>query len=315
MQAVILAAGRGTRLRQLTERRSKAMLPIAGKPMIGRVMELIAGCGVDEFIVVANPLDLELTGYLEKVQMGRIQVVFQPQPHGAAEALLYAAQLITGDFVLSACDNLVPEFDLQKMLNSWQNSTSLLGLLALQTIPSTEIPSAGIVELRGEWVTRIIEKPRLQEAPSNIASLPLYCFTPDLLKYLPHVKSSPRGEYELQDAIQMLIAESGSVRGYLTKSRLTLTSEKDLLTLNRFYLVQQGNHALQIDDAVPAGTVLLPPVQIEAGAIIGDKCTIGPEVFLEAGCRLGDGVTIQRSIALRGADIPAGATVIGKVAA
>ncbi|OGO41541.1 MAG: hypothetical protein A2W36_01475 [Chloroflexi bacterium RBG_16_58_14] len=313
MQAVILAAGGGSRLNPLTLTRSKAMLPILGKPMIRRVMDNIAGCGIRDFIVVASPHDRELIHYLEQRQVEHVQMTYQSPARGAADALLHAAALIEGDFLLSACDNLVPLPDLQGMLDCWRSGAAPKGLLALLPIPTAEISSAGIVELDGEWVVRIVEKPALAEAPSNIASLPLYYFRPDLLAYLPRVQPSLRGEYELQDAIQMLIDALGGVRGIHIQSRMTLTRAEDLLALNRHFLALQGDHSLPSPQDIPPEICLYPPVRIEPGAQIGAGCTIGPEAYLEAGCRLGDGVRIQQSVVLRGAVIPAGANISGQV--
>jgi dTDP-glucose pyrophosphorylase len=222
MQAVILAAGSGSRLHPLTLTRTKAMLPIMGKPMIGRVMETVARCGIRDFIVVASPHDRELIHYLEQQQVESVRLVYQSPARGAADALLHAAALIEGDFLLSACDNLVPLPDLQAMLDCWHSGVAPKGLLALLRIPTQEISSCGIVEMDGDWVVRIVEKPALADAPSNIASLPLYCFRQNLLEFLPRVQPSPRGELELQDAIQMLIDELGGVRGINMQSRMVL---------------------------------------------------------------------------------------------
>ena len=82
-----------------------------------------------------------------------------------------------------------------------------------QRIMVSTVMETGIVELDGEWVVRIVEKPTPEEAPSNVSSLPMYCFGQTLLGYLPEIELSPRGEYELQDAIQMLIEREGRVRG------------------------------------------------------------------------------------------------------
>jgi NDP-sugar pyrophosphorylase family protein len=329
MQAVILAAGRGSRLHPLTLERSKAMLPIAGKPMVRRILENIAAAGIRDFIVVANPQDQELIRYIEGQEVYRIQLVFQPHPRGAADGLQCAAERITGDFLLSACDNLVPLADMRGVIERWQSGAAPHGLLALLPIPTEKVSSAGIVELAGEWVTRIVEKPPLEKAPSNIASLPLYCFTPDLLNYLPRVGLSSRGEYELQDAIQMLIEHQGGVRGVEVHSRMTLTDAKDLLRLNRLFLeqpsdwleqpsdwlVQPGDWLASSQGAVPSGTQLIPPVFVEPGVRLSDDCTIGPEAYLEAGCTIGARVTIKNSVVLRGGTIPDEAYIDGQVIA
>jgi dTDP-glucose pyrophosphorylase len=86
--------------------------------------------------------------------------------------------------------------------------------------------------MQGERVTRIVEKPAPGEVPGDLASLPLYLFTPALLDHLEAVCPSPRGEYELQDAIAGLIASGAEVDGILFSSRQTINSPDDLLTLN-----------------------------------------------------------------------------------
>ena len=109
MQGVILAAGRGKRLRPITLKRSKAMAPVLGKPIVERVMEDLAALGVDEFVVVASPDDQELAHHFEQASelQARVRIVHQPERLGMAHALNCAAPLIRGDFILSACDNLV----------------------------------------------------------------------------------------------------------------------------------------------------------------------------------------------------------------
>jgi len=171
----------------------------------------------------------------------------------------------------------------------------------------------GIVELDGQWVTRIVEKPSPEEAPSNISSLPLYCFTRRILDYLPRVPISARGEFELQDAIQMLIEEEGHVRGMLVEQRLTLTSPADLLAINRHYLLKGNDQPQLAPHTVGCNTRLITPLRIEGGTIIGENCTIGPNVYVERDCQIGDGVTISNAVILRESTVVDGAVVENQV--
>jgi len=159
--------------------------------------------------------------------------------------------------------------------------------------------SVGIVEMDGPWISRIVEKPSPEKAPSNISSLPLYCFSPRILEYLPEVPPSPRGEYELQDAIQMIIERDGRVCGVTVESRLTLTSPADLLALNRHYLFNGDNNPQLAPYRVGPNTQLVTPLRIENGTIIGQDCSIGPNVYIERDCHIGDGVTISNAVLLR----------------
>ncbi len=315
MQGVILAAGKGSRLHPITLNRSKAMLPILGKPMVERVMAGLAVNGVKDFILVVSPDDQDITRYFQNESQlaAGIRFVTQPERKGMADALQRAAPFIRGDFILSACDNLVPVEHVRAILDRWAVDPHPNAVLSLMEVEREMIGRTGIVEIHGPWVTRIVEKPKPEETPSNISSLPLYCFHPTILEYLEEVKPSPRGEYELQDAIQMLIERQGRVCGVMAEHRLTLTSPADLLAINRHYLAADNGHPQLAPRAVGPGTRLIPPLYIESGALIGAGCTIGPEVYIERDCVIGNQVTIQRAVLLRQVVVEDGSKIVDQV--
>lgn len=299
-QAVILAAGAGKRLRPLTDSRSKAMLPVVGKPLVARVMEGIYQAGVPSFVLVAGRGDTELLQYFHHNHA--VQIVIQEQPLGMAHALSCAAPLIQGDFLLTACDNLVETSDVRRILARWSAEPHPQALLSLLRLPPEQIQRSSAVILEGEQVTRIIEKPLPGEAPSNLASLPLYLFSTAILPLLPDVQPSARGEYELQDAIQALIGR-GAVFGMQVSGRVTMTYPQDLLALN-LQILSTLQPALQVATRqLGAGTHFLPPVYIEEDVRIGRDCAIGPGVYIETGCVIEDGVEIAQAMLLRGAHL------------
>jgi NDP-sugar pyrophosphorylase family protein len=286
MQAVILAAGKGYRLHPITTSTSKAMLPILGKPIIERVMETLAVSGMGDFILVISPDD------------------YQNERLGMAHALHQAARLLRDDFVLSACDNLFSRKDFQRLLYAWKTREGLQALLALIRVPEAEIETTGIVTLEGDRVTGIVEKPASDRAITNIASMPLYCFSQRILDFLPRVQRSPRGEYELQDAIQMLIEEGDEVRGLFFESRLTLTTATDLLNINRHFLENSEEDWQNDPEAVGPGTQLLDPLYIGVGTVIGSACMIGPNVYIDKNVRIGNEVQLRNVIVLQDGIIP-----------
>ena len=308
MQAVILAAGKGSRLHPLTNSRSKAMLPILGKPIVERVIENLAACGLHDFILVISPEDGEIKEYFqhESTLDIRLRFVHQPRRLGTADALKQAAPLLKEDFILSACDNLVSEEDGQRLISKWSQQRNFQALLSLIRIPMTDTWKTGIVTLEKDQVTSIIEKPPPDKAPTNISSTPLYCFSTRIMDYLPQVPLSPRGEYELQDAIQMMIDAGENVRGLYLQSRLTLTTPEDLLEINLHFLQREAEDC-QIDaqEAGP-GTTFEQPVCIEQGVEIGSGCTIGPSVYIEKNVRIGDSVQLENVVVLRQAILPDG---------
>ena len=315
MQGIILAAGRGKRLRPITLRRSKAMAPVLGEPIVERVMEDLVAQGVDDFVVVASPDDREIARHFgEKSELqARVQIVHQQERLGMAHALQCAAPQIHGDFVLSACDNLVAPEQIGRLMAAWHRSPRPNALLTLMPVKPEQVSKGAVVDMEGPWVTRIVEKPKPEEAISNIYSLPLYCFSPLVLDYLSEVRRSPRGEYELQDAIQMLIEREGQVSGVIIPERLTLTQPQDLLTINRHYLEKMAPPIHFTPRTIGQHTHLIPPLHVEGDTVIGRNCTIGPHVYVEQGCRIGRGVTLANAVVLHGTVVPDGATIQDEV--
>ncbi len=315
MQAVILAAGRGSRLNPITIKRSKAMLPILGKPIVARVIESIAACGLRDFILVVNSKDEDIVRYFRQQSDLDVEITFvhQPERKGMADALQHAAPRLTQDFILSACDNLVSGQDVQRMVAMWRSQPQPNAVLTLMKVPPEQIRKSGIVSLQGELVTHIVEKPDPDQAPSDIASLPLYCFSRKLLDYLPLVKPSPRGEYELQDAIEMLIQHDGGVRGCMVQRRLTLTTAADLLAINQDYLRNGSTNPLKLSAIAGDGTRFVTPLYIEDGTRIGSGCVIGPNVYIEGEVQIGNDVVLQDAVVLHGSIVPSGAIITNQV--
>ena len=315
MQGVLLAAGKGTRLQPLTLVRSKAMAPVAGRPLAGRVADLLVAQGVEELIVVVGPDDEEVQPFFaRRASLGiPVRFVVQGERKGMAHALGLAAALLHGDFIMSACDNLVPPAHLSEMVAAHRQHKAA-ATLSLMPIDISQSSKTGIVAWDAPFVRRIVEKPKPEDAPSNISSLPLYLFSPEVLEMLPLVQPSPRGEYEVQDAIQLLIERTGRVTGVLTETRQQVTNAADLLSLNLHYL-DESPGAIRCESPLPEDVKLIAPVIIEAGAAIGSGCVLGPRVYVEAGATIGAGAVVADTLVLRGAEVSPGAYIHGEVAA
>lgn len=315
MQGVILAAGKGSRLHPITLKRSKAMLPILGRPMVERVMETVYQNGVTDFVLVVSEDDRDIVRHFQEEgpPQARVRFVFQRERLGMADALRQAAPLIEGDFILSACDNLTSAEHVRELIDCYRAHPGAGAVLSVMRIPEEQLGRTGIVALSNGRVVRIVEKPPRAEAPSNIASLPLYVFSPRLLDFLPGVKLSPRGEYELQDAIQALIEHNGAVYPVFIESRLTVTGPEDLLAINRHYLMAGQDRPQLAPFTVGPNTHLITPLRIEEGTVIGRDSVIGPRVYIERDCRIGDGVGLRDAVVLRGAVIPDGTSIANEV--
>jgi NDP-sugar pyrophosphorylase family protein len=313
---IVLAAGRGKRLRPLTDHRSKATLPVAGKPMVERVMEMLARGGVERFIAVVHPGDRALIESVGRPPWaGRVALAYQEQREGTAHALECAVPLIredgAPDFVLASCDNLYPEGHVAA-LAARRREDSLDAALTLLQVQPEQIPTLAVVAVRDGRVTRLVEKPRSEEAPSDLGVPALYALSTGVLDYLPQVPVSPRGERDFPDALRLLIVDNGSVGGLLVEWRMTMTRPADLLALNGYFLRHDSTCAI-VEVDVPGDASIIPPVRIEAGVELGSGCRVGPEVYLEACSRVGAGATVRRTVVLRGAAVEPGAAIEERV--
>lgn len=315
MQGVLLAAGKGKRLQPLTFERSKAMIPVAGRPLGARVADLLVAQGIEELIVVVSSQDVEVQPYFASLaDLGiPVRFVVQTERKGMAHALGLAAPLLHDNFIMSACDNLVSIEHVAEMVST-HHRLNAAATLSLMPIEISQASKTGVVEWDAPYVRRIVEKPRPEEAPSNISSLPLYIFSSAILDVLPMVKESARGEFELQDAIQLLIGQNDPVVGVLTDSRQQVTDAADLLALNLQFLNQEKSLCL-CHSPLPRETRLIPPVVVEAGVEIAEECVIGPAVYVEQGSRVGHGSRIESTLVMRGAEVQPGEVHVGEIIA
>lgn len=312
MQAVILAAGMGTRLRPVTASRSKAMVPVLGRPLVERALLPFVENGVRDFVFVISPDDAEITRHFTELTSLDIaaQFVTQEERLGMAHALGIAAPFLSGRFAVSACDSLVDGSHVRALLAEGDGPDAVLSLLDVE--PELVSRSAA-VSLDGHSVRRIVEKPTPEEAPSFTVSLPHYIFSPRLLDLLPRLEASPRGEYEIPDAIQELIDGGRRVVGVHAEERLQVSTPEDLLGLTRRLLSAESEPKHVEPVGVGRGAKLVEPLRVEQGVVIGVGCEVGPEVFLESGCRIGNGAVVRRSMVLRGGRVADGETVEDRV--
>lgn len=303
MQAVVLAAGAGRRLRPLSLTRSKALAPLCGRPLLDWLLSALADAGCDDFVVVVADLDDDVARYCRAwPRARRLQLALQAERLGTAHALAAAAPFIEGTFLQTACDTLL-DAAVYAEFASRHRAARVAGTLFLEPVTAPEkIRRTAIVRHDGPRILDILEKPEPEQAPSRLGSIPVYLFEPALLDHLAAVQPSPRGEYELQDAIRAVIATGAPVVGYQVPQRWQVTDCADLLALNRQWLARG---ATRTD---PRATCV-GPVQIGAGAVLGPGCTLGPDAVIEDGAVLGAGVTVRRALVLNGARVPDGALV------
>lgn len=200
VKALVLCAGRGTRLRPLTHTQAKASLPVAGRPVLLHILCYLRRLGFMDVGVVISPEQRELRSLRHAGTGQRITFIVQRHPHGIAHAVS-AARRFLGDepFLLYLGDNLTDE-DITPALERFQRE-SPDGLITVREVPNPQ--QFGVAEVEGDRVVRVVEKPAVPR--TNLAIAGIYLFSPALHEGIRTLKPSGRGEYEITDAIAALI--------------------------------------------------------------------------------------------------------------
>ena len=230
--AVIPAAGRGTRMRPATRVVPKALLTVVDRPAIQYAVEEAARAGASEAILVVD-LDaghlihqhFVAGGRLPGLEDIRIRPVVQEEPLGLGHAVWEAREMVDNRpfFVILADDIVPPGHDpLPELAERASPGTSVM---CLRELPEEVIPSKGVVVPASEIVDSslelagAVEKPALEDAPSNLGLIGRYLFDPAVFDLLESLKPGHGGEVQLTDAIQELGAQ-GKLRGYVADADL-----------------------------------------------------------------------------------------------
>jgi glucose-1-phosphate thymidylyltransferase len=203
MQAVVLAAGEGTRLRPLTEDKPKGMVEVADKPILTHCFEQLVELGADElYVVVGYKKEAIIEHYGDEFDDIPITYSHQREQSGLAHALLTVEEHIDDDFMLMLGDNIF-RANLQDVINRQQEDRADAAFL-VEEVPWEDASRYGVCDTNkyGE-ITNVVEKP--EDPPSNLVMTGFYTFTPAIFHACHLVQPSNRDEYEISDAIDLLL--------------------------------------------------------------------------------------------------------------
>lgn len=191
MQCVILAAGKGTRMRPLTETTPKPLVKVAGKPLLQHIIEALPS-SVDELVIVTGYLEEQIREYFGSEFGGRtVRYVHQEEQKGTAHALWLCKDLLKGRFLFMFADDLHGAQDIARATSFTRSMLTL----------TTDTPEKfGIVVRHPDGtLAEIVEKP--EHPPSNLASTGVMVLDENIFKYDPFAKET-KGEYYLTDVLQ-----------------------------------------------------------------------------------------------------------------
>ncbi|NHN40963.1 sugar nucleotidyltransferase [Halorubellus sp. JP-L1] len=209
MKAVVLAAGEGTRLRPLTEDKPKGMVEVDGKPLITHCFDQLIDLDVDEFVVVVGYRKQDIISHYDDEYEGvPITYTHQREQKGLAHALLTVEEHIDDDFMLILGDNVF-QANLEDVVRRQQEDRADAAFL-VEEVPWEDAGRYGVCDTNdyGE-ITDVIEKPK--EPPTNLVMTGFYTFTPAIFHACHLVQPSNRGEYEISEAIDLLIQSGRTI--------------------------------------------------------------------------------------------------------
>ncbi len=203
MQAVVLAAGEGTRLRPLTEDKPKALVEVAGRPILSDCFDRLIELGADELLVVVGyKKEVIISHYEDEYEGVPITYCHQRNPKGLAHALLTVEGHIHDEFMLMLGDNVF-RANLGDVVERQREDRADAAFL-VEEVPWEDASRYGVCDTNdyGE-ITAVVEKP--DDPPTNLVMTGFYTFSPAIFHACHLVQPSDRGEYELSDAIDLLI--------------------------------------------------------------------------------------------------------------
>ena len=218
---VLLAAGRGTRMREMTADLPKPMLEVRGKPVLQYIVEGLRDAGVGHFLIVVGYRADAVQNFFgdgSRYKIG-IQYATQTVQDGTGRVIELAKNFVgLTPFVLGYGDILVAPENYKSVVDLPEDIEALLSVTR-----GEDVTKGGAVFLNDQMdVVDLREKPKPGEATSPWYNAGLYAFRPSIFDFTAKLKPSPRGEYELTDAIREL-AQSGQVRAGRTVKALKLT--------------------------------------------------------------------------------------------
>jgi mannose-1-phosphate guanylyltransferase len=318
LPAVILVGGLGTRLRPLTDRTRKDMLPLVDRPQLAYTFDHLRRFGVTRAIVSCGYLPTQIQEHFgDRYGELRLEYKVEEEPLGTGGAIRFAAEGLDEPFFALNGDSL-RETDLDALVAFHRERGGRATIL----LTPVEDPSRyGLVRVHGDGrVLSFLEKPRPEEIDTNLINAGMYVLEPDVLDLIP----PDRAVSIEREVFPQLVGEQSvhgvALPGYwldIGTPDAYLQAHRDVLERNFVTDVgdRLGSDYTLVADGAERGddARLVPPVYVGEGARIGAGARIGSLAVIGAGAVVGAGASVESSVVCAGATIGAGTNVFGSI--
>jgi bifunctional UDP-N-acetylglucosamine pyrophosphorylase/glucosamine-1-phosphate N-acetyltransferase len=319
MQTVILAAGQGTRMRPLTDRRPKPMLPVADRPLMAHTADAAVAAGASELLlVVGYEADDVRTYFGDEYRGVPVAYAVQAEQRGTAHAVRAARERLEGAFAVLNGDDIYDPASIERLFEAAP---------AVGTYEVDDPLPYGVFDITDGEVEGIVEKP--DDPPSNRVNVGAYVFPAEAREWLD-VEASERGEEEITDVLARVVDER-SVRAVDVDRWMGVGRPWELLEANEWKLGEldrdlrgevadtaelRGAVVVEEGATVEPGVVVEGPVLVRAGAHVGPNAYVRGHTLLGEGARVGNAVEVKNSVIMSGTAVPhlsyVGDSVLGR---
>ena len=320
MQAIILAGGRGERLGGLTDSRSKVMLPLAGKPILEWLLNELEQTKIKNVIIVYYYAGERILTHFGSGRNFNLNIKYSKQEtdRGTVGSLISGLSISENDdrvLILNG-DNIVDSKSINSLLKIKGN-----GLI----VSEHKTPhNFGVVELSGNFVKSITEKPDKNQIKSRIVSTGVWLLNKDVFEKIK--LDFEEGQTELSTTISKQIKEGLKIETIRTENWHDVDHPWDLSTLNRYLLKRTERNlskqaeindfsSIEGDVHIGKGTIIHAGCIIQGPVHIGDDCEIGPlavitgSTSISSGCRIGPYTRIRSSLIMRDVQIDSNCSI------
>ena len=308
LKAIILSAGEGSRMRPLTLTKPKTMLPVAGKPIIQYNIESLKNNGITDILLIVRYKEEIVRNYFGDGSDFGVNISYKTQKDflGTANAISYAKDFIDDSIIVLNGDIILDEEIICEMIEKYDDLTPD----TLMLLTEVEDPSAfGVVEIEDGNIKSIVEKPKREEAPSNLVNAGIYIFNEDIFDKIEKTEISQRGEYEITDSVSMQIQDNKAVVGHKTsKDWIDVGRPWELIEVNEGLISELKTQIKgKIEDGafihgevfLDEGSVIKAGVYIEGNVYIGKNCDIGPNSYIRGNTYFGDNVHVGNAVEIK----------------
>ena len=310
MQAVILAGGASSRFYPFNNV-SKALIKIAGEPLIAHTIRSIKRAGINDVVLLTGPENYFKDALGNGKKFGvKISYASIPEPTGMGDGLLICSKFIKGDFFLINPHHV--EFDLLKRAIDEKRGTNQEAILVARE--RIKKGTYGVLKIDGDRVLSVVEKPKSHRGLSNLRVIGVYFLNQEFVDVLKRVK---REHYSFEKALDMF-AKQGKVRVAITSNEvLTLKYPWDLLGVKNFILGKvkrsiskkakiSKSADIQGDVVIEEGAEISENAVIKGSAYIGRNVFIGSNTLIRNSSDIEEGSKIGAYMEIRGSLLAAG---------